>query len=91
MLLIAEIWLTVAAWKKGWRGWALLPIALAIMAGLIAGGTTGEFHLEFILFDVAAVAALGVMVARSPKRSTGKDRRTQLGRATELPKEHVGV
>ena len=75
MLLIAEILLTIAVWRKGWRGWALLPMAivlgLAFIIGSVAGagGASEETLLAVgLILDFAGIAALIMMTARAPKR-----------------------
>lgn len=37
MLLILEIALTIAAWKRGWKGWAIVPLAVAVSLGYVIG------------------------------------------------------
>lgn len=62
MLLILEIGLTIAAWKRGWKGWALLPWVIALVAAftvsLVRGTATG------VVADVILVGALIIMLAR---------------------------
>ena len=77
MLLIIEIALTVAAWRKGWRARALLPLGigmlLAAFVALVAAsaGVSPEVITgSLILFDLAAVAVLIFMSAKAP-RSAG--------------------
>ena len=42
MLLILEIGLTIWAWKRGWKGWALLPALGAFTGGFIVGLASGD-------------------------------------------------
>ncbi|MBN2098173.1 MAG: zinc ribbon domain-containing protein [Dehalococcoidia bacterium] len=78
--LLVGIPLTIAAWKRGWKGWALLPMGLglvsAFIAGFIIGGiaTTedefwGMFLFAAVLIYVAEYGALITMVVkkRDPK------------------------
>ena len=37
MLLVMEIMLTISAWKKGWKGFALLPLALVLLLAASLG------------------------------------------------------
>ena len=77
MLLIIEIALTISAWKKGWRGRALLPLGVAGAIALIIGGAMGASgattqdvmanSLAFVPLDLAAIAALIVMNAKGRK------------------------
>lgn len=76
MLLIAEIILTIFAWRKGWRWWALVPVALALLIGLFmgmgvvaSGGDVDSVRGISIVLDVLAVIALIVMVTKGPKTS----------------------
>ena len=86
MILILEIWLTIKAWQKGWRGWALLPLAFALTAGFAIGATaaaSGE-SLEdmmglMVLGELATVVTLIVPVGSTEQhgahRPDGKKRR----------------
>jgi len=71
MLLILEIGLTIAAWRRGWKSRALLPLAIAVgvgfMAGIfigIAGGSTGEALVICTLLDVVCIGVLTGMVVK---------------------------
>ena len=73
MALIAEIILTVAAWRKGWKGWALLPLLLAGFVGFFGGAVMGAMGYDFIsimpyaiVIDVAAIIAL-ICMAGTPR------------------------
>jgi len=85
MLLIAEILLTIAAWQKGWKAWALLPMtilfALGFLIGLVIdpGSTCEEDLMAFgLILDLGNIGVLITMTARPPKR--GHD-----GKPVELP------
>ncbi|MGO8757449.1 MAG: hypothetical protein ACLQG3_04925 [Terracidiphilus sp.] len=74
MLLILEIALTIAAWRKGWGARALLPLVFgfgaAFLIGLVigaAGGSTDGAAVFGILCDVGVVIALGIMARRAPQ------------------------
>lgn len=91
MLLIAEIILTITAWRKGWRGWALLPMAvvlgLAFVIGLAvgaAGGSDQDVVGPCLILEVLGIVALIIMAARAPKTNRQVSR-------THLPKEVVTV
>lgn len=75
MLLIAEIFLTIVAWRRGWGGRALLPLGIGIAVAFIFGalaGTGGTSDRSIagvaIFFDLICVVALIVMIARAPDR-----------------------
>ena len=79
MLLILEIILTIAAWKRGWKGWALLPAAAglwaAFFAGVViglAGGSEENLFPVGIIFDLLIVGALIVMTSK--RRRAGERR-----------------
>jgi len=68
MLLILEIYLTVQAWKKGWKGWALVawPICLALAMALGlgsagSGGSEGSAILAGLLGDLFLIGVLAAM------------------------------
>jgi uncharacterized membrane protein YfcA len=70
MLLVLEIGLAVAAWRRGWRGWALLPLAAVFLVGSIVGlavGTSGgsveDVFGTAILLDLTTIVTLAAMVA----------------------------
>ena len=73
MLLLLEIFLTVRAWKKGWGARALIPMALVFTVGFLlgaaqaaAGATSFTMPAAAVVFELAAVVALGVMARRAP-------------------------
>ncbi len=67
MLLLIEIALTVAAWRRGWRACALVPISLAVIAGILIGvpyGPDADFGEVFpltVVVDGATIIALAAM------------------------------
>jgi hypothetical protein len=74
MLLIAEIILTIFAWRKGWRWYALLPLAIAFGIGFFmgigigaSGGDISTVKGIGIIFDILAVIVLIVMCVKGPK------------------------
>ena len=73
MLLIAEIILTVFAWRNGWKWLALLPIGICMMIGFCVGfiigsngGNTSDISGVFIL-DIMAIIVLIIMVSKEKK------------------------
>ncbi|NQU07690.1 MAG: hypothetical protein HQ583_03945 [Candidatus Abyssubacteria bacterium] len=71
MGLIIEIVLTIAAWRKGWRWYALIPLVVAGSVGFSAGFVVGAFGgtvtglLPFlVLLDLVCIVVLIVMVAK---------------------------
>ncbi len=81
MLLIVEIAMTVWAWKKGWAGWALMPLALCIAAGFAigvalgaSGGTVEDLGALPLLLDGLCIVSLGVMGAHGRKAAPQQTR-----------------
>lgn len=75
MLLALEIILTITAWRKGWRGWALLPLGLGVVLGLVIGSSAGVAGVRAeavlgpcLIFDVLVIIALAVMAAKAPRK-----------------------
>lgn len=75
MLMIIEILLTISVWKKGWKGWALVPGIAAILFGAVLGAAYGpgitsrsDLFVLGLLFDGLTIAALLVMRANPPKK-----------------------
>jgi hypothetical protein len=59
--LLIGIPLTIAAWKRGWKGWALLPLTLALVSQAIFG-----FFIGFTASPGTAIGDLeGLVVAVS--------------------------
>lgn len=66
MLLILEVILTISAWKRGWHGWALLPLGIGIVIAILAGSMFESVDF-LVLFDIAIVIILAVMTAKGRK------------------------
>ena len=74
MLLIAEIILTIFAWKAGWKWLALIPIGVAFLIGFVIGtqldSTTSLTGLSwFSLFDVAVIGILIFMIVKKRNKN----------------------
>jgi len=89
MLLVLEIALTIAAWQRGWKGWALLPLGgfflLALIVGFIMGaaGASEDSVLGMgFVFDLASIVVLIGMIAK-PRRKTQELESKQTGQASE--------
>ena len=70
MILILEIVLTVMAWRRGWKGWALVPMAVALFVGFLwgavaaaSGGSMQDIWGASLLVDLALIGTLIAMVA----------------------------
>jgi hypothetical protein len=75
LMLIIQISLTVSAWRKGWKGWALLPMAIELTLAFIVGAAVGasggsveDLWGPFFLVDLLTVAALITMACRAPRK-----------------------
>ncbi len=71
--LLIEIWLTIAAWRKGWRGYAVLPLAGMLVCSLLIGlaisasnGRTEQAVVPGMLLDLACIGALIRLAAKAP-------------------------
>lgn len=74
MLLILEIWLTVQAWKKGWKALALLPLGVVVgicfTVGAVigaSGGSVEDLWALGLICDVTAIVILAFMCAKAPR------------------------
>jgi hypothetical protein len=72
MLLFLEIMLTVTAWRKGYKAWALVPLGLALLIGFLIGLNNPELAesgdvLSLIWIDILAIVVLGIMIASAKK------------------------
>jgi hypothetical protein len=74
MLLIIEIILTVAAWRKGWKAWALLPVGIAMTVGFITGiaisvdgGSIDDVVGFLLVSELIVLGSLIVMAVRAPR------------------------
>jgi uncharacterized membrane protein YfcA len=72
-MIILEIALTIAAWRKGWRLRALVPLASAITVGFLmgaavgaAGGAIDNVMPLFFVTELVCLGALIVMANRTP-------------------------
>ncbi len=72
MILVIEIMMTVSAWKRGWKGWALLPMIIGLflaffMGAAMADADEGSIIAMGLMVDIGIMVALGVMIASRPK------------------------
>jgi hypothetical protein len=78
MLLILEIMLTVTAWRKGYKGFALLPVGLALLAGFSIGANNpGADIFSVIWIDILAIIVLGIMIAVAKESETDEVKETE--------------
>jgi hypothetical protein len=71
MLLVLEIMLTLTAWRKGYKGFALIPVGLALLAGFTIGANNpGADTFSFIWVDLLAIVVLVVMIAVAKTNET---------------------
>ena len=67
-MLFLEIFLTITAWQRGFKGWALLPVGLAMAIGFMIGtsypeAVSGNNFLGVIWLDILAIVVLIGMIA----------------------------
>jgi hypothetical protein len=75
MLLYLEIILTIAAWRRGFRMLALLPMGFAFLTGCMIGASSpelanGDNVFNFIWIDIISIIILGIMVAAGNEKTT---------------------
>jgi hypothetical protein len=76
MLLVLEIMLTMTAWRKGYKGYALIPVGLVFLTGVLIGlSNPGADALSVIWIDILAIVVLSVMiaVAKTPADKDAKE------------------
>lgn len=79
MMLIAEIILTIFAWRKGWRWYSLIPMAVALVFGFFlgagiaaSGGNTDSIRGLGIIIDILVVIVLIIMNIKIPNSVKNK-------------------
>lgn len=77
MLLVLEIGLTIAAWRRGWKGWALLPLGIGFgigfLIGLIMSASGASEESIFAVGFLGDVICIGVLIGMILKpRSVAK-------------------
>ena len=77
MLLVIQISLMIAVWRKGWKAWALVPLGAGflisvLLSGVVAslGGNPTSLWPFSLLLDLVAIAVLSAMSRRVPQRAT---------------------
>jgi hypothetical protein len=77
MLLVLEIVLTVTAWRRGWKAWALAPVlgcvALGMLIGFVSGINGGDVEGLMgmcLLLDLGCIVSLIVMAVKGHKSVT---------------------
>jgi predicted lipid-binding transport protein (Tim44 family) len=93
MLLALEIWLTVKAWKNGWKALALLPGALAFVMGLAIGASAGRSDAGSVLvlglmLDFTTIAVLGFLCSKAPRSAAQREQQAAVaGAPASVPAE----
>jgi hypothetical protein len=74
LMSLLEVWLTVVAWRKGWRARALVPLAATVISAMLigfsvglAGGSIKPVTPVFLLLEFACLGVLIAMATRAPK------------------------
>jgi hypothetical protein len=70
MILVAQLVLTVQAWRNGWKGWALLPIGITLIFGLLLGSVTDDVErlvVPGLICDLLSIGALIGLSVREPR------------------------
>jgi len=82
-MLFLEIFLTITAWQRGFRAWAIIPVVSAIGIGYLIGMSSPQSSMDssiwdYVWIDILAIVALIIMVAVGPQK-------------TEEPTEDSGI
>lgn len=92
MLTILEIILTVTAWRRGWKAWALTPIAigtsLAFVLGAVIGASGGSMDEAMAVGLVLDLTVVGTLIAMVASPRTVEQGATAASGAAE-PVEHA--
>jgi hypothetical protein len=85
MLLIIEILLTIAVWRKGWKGWALLPCGIMMLmagvAGIVAalsGVDPESLTVPSLILDGLYIVSLCIMLKRAPRSAATRNEEPDL-------------
>jgi hypothetical protein len=88
MLILLEIGLIIAAWKRGWKGWALLPLAIQFLAIVLArtaiaaaGWSQPTPGVIGSVSDALLIGALAVMTVKSRRTKVSADEAGSLAAA----------
>ena len=66
MLLAIEIMLSISAWKRGWKGYVLIPWVALFFGAAALGGAAASQEEAFaigIVCDILLIVVLGIMTA----------------------------
>ncbi len=83
MLLVIEVVLTVAAWRRGWKAWALAPVlgcaGMGVVFGILCGlnGGVEQVFVMGLVIDVICIVTLTVMAVCGRKAIVGKNVSTE--------------
>ena len=82
-MLLVEIGLTIWAWRRGWKGWSLVPwvavLLIAFLVGAAVGVSGGEVeNVEGLgsFIELVGIVALIVMIARPRTATTRRKARS---------------
>jgi hypothetical protein len=54
--------LTVQAWRKGWRAWALLPVGMDLLIGILMGLAVEEIDQALVPCLISGLLSVGVLI-----------------------------
>jgi hypothetical protein len=87
-MIIIEIILTIAAWVRGWRGWALIPGVSVFLIGFMVGAMaramghseiqTGQLTAILLPIELVSVGVLIWMAAKGKRRVLSVAHKDQL-------------
>jgi pSer/pThr/pTyr-binding forkhead associated (FHA) protein len=67
---MVDIILTIFAWRRGWKGWALLPIVITFIIGFIVGFSGGGMEIMLIFVALEFIALITMIIVKPKKRTS---------------------
>lgn len=82
--MLLQIILAIVAWKRGWKAWALMPLAVTVVLGFAIGVVAGVQGDSFedvmplaLVLDGACIMTLIVLIARPRKVSVNDHKKAE--------------
>lgn len=78
MLILIEIGLTIWAWARGWKAFALMPMVAIVVLGFFTGALIAAFNLNqqilnsLVLVDWLGIIVLIVMIVKGKETKESK-------------------
>ena len=69
---MVDIILTIFAWRRGWKAWALLPMGITFIIAIIIGLSGGGLGIVMILVAIEVIALITMIIVKPKKRTPAK-------------------